>query len=111
MAPLSDTLSVPLVIEIIDSLSVTSVFHEFQLICIDLDLILACVQGSTSGMHVCVVVRHNENPSTTYLPTKTFAMSFRVTVESTCHIQLCYVFARHFRQLQCQRLGLLHDWR
>ncbi len=52
MAPLSDTLSVPFVIEIIDSLSVTSVFHEFQLICIDLDLILACVQGSTSGMHV-----------------------------------------------------------
>ena len=52
MAPLSDTLSVPFEMEIIDSLSVTYVFHEFQLICMDLDLILACVQGSTSGMHV-----------------------------------------------------------
>ncbi len=52
MAPLSDTLSDPFVIEIIDSLSDTSIFQEIQLICIDWELIPACVQGSTSGMHV-----------------------------------------------------------
>ena len=95
MAPLSDTLSVPFEMEIIDSLSVTYVFHEFQLICIDLDLILTSVQGSTSGgikVWLCAIMKtraqHTSQPrpllclsaSLTNLPvTSTCAMSFRVT--------------------------------